>query len=75
MGAKYAQYNVLQRLRTRDHDSVGRRHSSQRCRQPRRVLSYEARPFAPGADLGNEHLTAHQQQLGERLYPKVLMIE
>lgn len=45
----------------------------------RRTLSYDARPFyLPGSNEGasssqggNEHLTLHQQQLGERLFPKV----
>ncbi|XP_046991563.1 E3 ubiquitin-protein ligase UBR5 [Schistocerca americana] len=79
VGTKYAQYNVLQRMRSRDRDAV-RRHSqaprsSLRCRESRRSLSYDARPFsapgAEGASGGNDHLTHHQQQLGERLYPKV----
>ena len=59
--------------------------SSQRCREARRSLSYDARPFSPPAAEGsttsggsttggsgahNDHLTLHQQQLGDRLYPK-----
>ncbi|XP_069354271.1 E3 ubiquitin-protein ligase UBR5 isoform X7 [Maniola hyperantus] len=54
-------------------------------REPRRVLSVDARPYSPQAAPGtegagysgdrpgghNEHLTLHQAQLGERLYPKV----
>ena len=72
--------------------------SSQRCREPRRSLSYDARPFFPpgaegtnttsgggsggggggssGSGSGgyNEHLTLHQQQLGDRLYPKVQLL-
>ncbi|XP_063230682.1 E3 ubiquitin-protein ligase UBR5 isoform X3 [Bacillus rossius redtenbacheri] len=80
VGTKYAPYNVLQRLRSRERETV-RRHSqtqrsSPRSREPRRALSYEARPFSPsGAEGGqaghNEHLTLHQQQLGDRLFPKV----
>ncbi|XP_069676360.1 E3 ubiquitin-protein ligase UBR5 isoform X2 [Periplaneta americana] len=100
VGTKYAPYNVLQRLRTRERESM-RRHtqaqrSSTRCREPRRSLSYDARPFSPpgaegsnnssgggsggggsgsGSGSGhNEHLTLHQQQLGDRLYPKVQML-
>ncbi|KAJ9581589.1 hypothetical protein L9F63_023236, partial [Diploptera punctata] len=95
VGAKYAPYNVLQRIRTRERETM-RRHSqaqrsSQRCREPRRSLSYDARPFSPpGAEGGNssgggsssgsgggghnEHLTLHQQQLGDRLFPKVQML-
>jgi len=35
-------------------------------------LSYEARPFYPhGAGSSNDHLSHHQQQLGERLFPRV----
>ncbi|GBP22900.1 E3 ubiquitin-protein ligase hyd [Eumeta japonica] len=55
------------------------------AREPRRALSIEARPYSPQAAPGtegagysgdragghNEHLTLHQAQLGERLYPKV----
>ncbi|XP_063633890.1 E3 ubiquitin-protein ligase hyd isoform X5 [Cydia splendana] len=53
-------------------------------REPRRALSVDARPYSPQAAPGtegagysgdrqghNEHLTLHQAQLGERLYPKV----
>ncbi|XP_037871964.1 E3 ubiquitin-protein ligase hyd isoform X5 [Bombyx mori] len=54
-------------------------------REPRRVLSVDARPYSPQAAPGtegagysgersgghNEHLTHHQAQLGERLYPRV----
>nr|CAD7423599.1 unnamed protein product [Timema monikensis] len=82
VGTKYAPYNVLQRLRSRERDTI-RRHtqaqrSSQRCRETRRLLSYDARPFSPsspdgssGVQNSNDHLTLHQQQLGDRLYPKV----
>ncbi|XP_021934340.1 E3 ubiquitin-protein ligase UBR5 isoform X2 [Zootermopsis nevadensis] len=93
VGTKYAPYNVLQRLRTRERENI-RRHaqaqrSSQRCREPRRSLSFDARPFSPpgaessnnssgggsGGNSGhNEHLTLHQQQLGDRLYPKVQLL-
>lgn len=61
--------------------------SSQRCREPRRSLSYDARAFSPpgaessnnsgggsGSSGHNEHLTLHQQQLGDRLYPKVQLL-
>ncbi|XP_052753603.1 E3 ubiquitin-protein ligase UBR5 [Galleria mellonella] len=56
------------------------------AREPRRLLSVDARPYSPQAAPGtegagysgdrpggghNEHLTLHQAQLGERLYPKV----
>lgn len=65
--------------------------TSQRCREPRRSLSYDARAFSPpgaessnnssggstgggGSSGHNEHLTLHQQQLGDRLYPKVQLL-
>ncbi|KAG7304392.1 hypothetical protein JYU34_011332 [Plutella xylostella] len=56
------------------------------AREPRRALSIDARPYSPQAAPGtegagysgerpggahNDHLTLHQAQLGERLYPKV----
>ncbi|XP_045510523.1 E3 ubiquitin-protein ligase UBR5 isoform X7 [Colias croceus] len=55
------------------------------AREPRRVLSVDARPYSPQGAPGtegagysgersaghNDHLTVHQAQLGERLYPKV----
>ncbi|XP_072935848.1 E3 ubiquitin-protein ligase hyd isoform X3 [Epargyreus clarus] len=56
------------------------------AREPRRLLSVDARPYSPQAAASaegpgysgdrpggghNEHLTLHQAQLGERLYPKV----
>jgi len=86
VGSRYGQYNVLQRLRSRERDNLRRqsaRSSSQRCREPRRSLSHEARAFnpivvpadaAPGTSnnqTNNDHLSVHQQQLGDRLYPKV----
>lgn len=57
-------------------------------REPKKTLSYEARPYRPtpapenspsggsqppSANL-NDHLTVHLQQLGERLYPKVFSL-
>lgn len=57
-------------------------------REPKKTLSYDARPYRPtpapenpasggnqppSANL-NEHLTVHLQQLGERLYPKVFSL-
>ncbi|XP_026278748.1 E3 ubiquitin-protein ligase UBR5 [Frankliniella occidentalis] len=81
VGARYSQYNVLQRIRTRERESLRRhvqRSTGQRVREPRRSLSYDARLFYPPSTDGaidgrshNEHLSMHQQQLGERLYPKV----
>jgi len=46
----------------------------------RRNLSFDARPFHPATSSGegtsnpsslNDHLSTHQQQIGERLYTKV----
>lgn len=50
--------------------------TSNRTRDHRRLLSVDARPFVTAASSDgsanpNEHLNHHQQQLGERLYPKV----
>ncbi|XP_012256943.2 E3 ubiquitin-protein ligase UBR5 isoform X2 [Athalia rosae] len=98
VGSKYTQYNVLQKLKSRDRDRDLRRQnprSSGKCRESaRRALSFEARSFHPtastegpsGSNSGtsssnthplpvshpsNDNLTLHQQQLGDRLYPKV----
>ncbi|XP_071568460.1 E3 ubiquitin-protein ligase UBR5 isoform X1 [Temnothorax nylanderi] len=96
VGSKYTQYNVLQKLKSRDRDRDLRRQntrSSGKCRETRRALSFDARSFhpsnaiegnnssAPGSSSSthplpinhpnNDHLTMHQQQLGDRLYPKV----
>ncbi|XP_045489439.1 E3 ubiquitin-protein ligase hyd isoform X4 [Pieris rapae] len=75
------------RARTKDTARRGAARPASRpsSREPRRVLSVDARPYSPqGAPAGesagysgerssghNEHLTVHQAQLGERLYPKV----
>lgn len=55
---------------------TARMSTSGRPRDHRRLLSVDARPFvtaatADGSANPNEHLNHHQQQLGERLYPKV----
>ncbi|XP_076167112.1 E3 ubiquitin-protein ligase hyd isoform X2 [Ptiloglossa arizonensis] len=97
VGSKYTQYNVLQKLKSRDRDRDLRRQnprSSGKCRETRRTLSFEARSFHPSGSVEgssssgpgssssnshplpvshpiNDHLTMHQQQLGDRLYPKV----
>lgn len=51
------------------------RRSERNDREQRRTLSVDARSFVPNAGSSdanpNSHLTAHQQQLGDRLYPKV----
>lgn len=59
-------------------------------REPKKMLSYDARPYRPAAAIDgsssasasdaqsaanmNEHLSANLQQLGERLYPRVLSL-
>lgn len=52
---------------------VPSRRSERSDREQRRILSVDARSFVPnsGSNDNNSHLTPHQQQLGERLYPKV----
>ncbi|XP_065335384.1 E3 ubiquitin-protein ligase UBR5 isoform X2 [Cloeon dipterum] len=88
VGSKYPQYNVLNRLRPREsgrRNALPRSTASPRCREMRRTLSADARPFYPSGGSSsdaqlqhlappggsNDHLTPHQQQLGERLYYKV----
>ena len=39
-----------------------------------RGLNYDARPFHMDGDGSNDHLPHQQQQLGERLYPRVLSL-
>jgi E3 ubiquitin-protein ligase EDD1 len=42
------------------------------AREATRNLSFDARPFYPNGEGGsNEHLSHHQQQLGDRLFPRV----
>jgi E3 ubiquitin-protein ligase EDD1 len=39
------------------------------------ILNYDARPFRPAQEGGsNEHLSGHQQQLGERIFTRVYAI-
>jgi E3 ubiquitin-protein ligase EDD1 len=87
VGSKYSsQFNALQRLRLRD-DYIRRgqqvrivKRGAPRVREVRRNLSFDARPFHPSSSSGegtsnpatlNDHLSSHQQQIGERLYVKV----
>lgn len=51
------------------------------AREVRRNLNFDARPYHPTTPFAvgtsanpNVHLTLHQQQLGERLYPKVAVL-
>ncbi|XP_073780757.1 E3 ubiquitin-protein ligase UBR5 isoform X25 [Danio rerio] len=59
----------------RDRDSLKRLFAVFDCRDSRRQLSIDTRPFRPASE-GNpsdepEPLPAHRQALGERLYPRV----
>lgn len=74
-------FNLIQRLRgTRDSRLDHRRShmpkSSGRSssREASRSLSFDARPFYMSGEGSNEHLSHHQQQVGERLYPRVVAI-
>ena len=70
---KSMQLSLIQRLR----GNRGVRHASYRkslSNAPREPvpLRYEARPFYMNGEGGsNDHLSNHQQQLGERLFPRV----
>merc|ERR1712241_737850 len=78
------QFSLIQRLRgTRDPTRLGRsststsssgsKSSSSRTAREISRLSFEARPFVMNGDVAgaNDHLSHHQLQLGERLYPRV----
>ena len=71
---KSMQMSLIQRLRgsrggPRGSSSKGRSGGSSRDSTR---LSYEARPFYMNGEGGsNDHLSNHQQQLGERLFPRV----
>lgn len=81
VGTKAMQYNLIQRLRTREREREQRRgmqsqpRTRDRDREGRRSLSFEAHPFYMSSENGsssssNEHGN-NRQQLGERLYPLV----
>merc|ERR1712141_185074 len=78
----------IQRLRGTRESRVGRSsltasssgnsttHKTSRAREISRVLSYDARPFYVNGEGGsNDHLSHHQQQLGERLSPRVHVLQ
>merc|ERR1719232_840394 len=74
---KSMQLSLIQRLRgsrdNRPRSSHSKSHRS--SRDSTRNLSYDARPFYHNNEGGsNEHLSHHQQQLGDRLYPRVSSI-
>lgn len=72
--------NFPSSVQSRDLSEPLRRLTSKRTlwrnRDNRKVLlNYDARPFRPANEGGsNEHLSSHQQQLGERIYNKVYTI-
>lgn len=73
---KSMQLSLIQRLRgsrdARDRSSRSSHSKSRSTRDTARNLSYEARPFYFNGEGGsNDHLSHHQQQLGDRLFPRV----
>merc|ERR1719147_532971 len=73
---KSMQLSLIQRLRgsrdARDRSSRSSHSKSRSTRDTTRNLSYEARPFYFNGEGGsNDHLSHHQQQLGDRLFPRV----
>ncbi|KAG5682285.1 hypothetical protein PVAND_011645 [Polypedilum vanderplanki] len=72
--------NFSTNVQSRDLSEPLRRLTSKRTlwrnRDSRKVLlNYDARPFRPASEGGsNDHLSNHQQQLGERIYNKVYQI-
>ncbi|KAM7249253.1 hypothetical protein ACFE04_019389 [Oxalis oulophora] len=85
-GYRYTPYGCFRKMQARERSDVtrlrqtARMSTSNRTRDHRRLLSVDARPFitaasSDGSANPNEHLNHHQQQLGERLYPKVQNIK
>ena len=73
---KSMQLSLIQRLRgnrdARDRSNRSSHSKSRSSRDTTRNLSYDARPFYFNNEGGNnDHLSQHQQQLGDRLYPRV----
>lgn len=71
--------NLTSNIQSRDLSEPLRRLTSKRPlwrnRDNRKVLlNFDARPYRPGEGGNNEHLSNHQQQLGERIYNKVYAI-
>jgi len=80
LGGKSIQYNLLQRLRSRERER--QRIMRPRSRESRKSLSYDALPFYMPTDMSSSDslelgsgtssdLTIQRRQLGERLYPKI----
>lgn len=75
-GNRSLQYNLIQRLRSRERDKERRSGGSQAPKSGG-GLRYDAPPFVMPGEAGgsgqasNDHLSPHRQQLGQRLYPRV----
>jgi len=68
---KSMQLSLIQRLRGNRGARTAHSKSRSSTRESAR-LSYDARPFYMNGEGGsNDHLSNHQQQLGERLFPRV----
>ncbi|XP_064474178.1 E3 ubiquitin-protein ligase UBR5-like isoform X2 [Ornithodoros turicata] len=74
------QYNLIQRLRSRDKERRGgapSKSSTSSSANSSGGLRYDAPPFVMPGEAGgssqasNDHLSPHRQQLGQRLYPRV----
>lgn len=75
-----AHLEILQLMRKHNCNFGKLQRSTPRVREVRRNLSFDARPFHPSSSTGegssntpglNDHLSSHQQQIGERLYARV----
>ncbi|GFU25773.1 e3 ubiquitin-protein ligase UBR5 [Nephila pilipes] len=86
VGNRALQYNLIQRLRTREREREKKAApNSPRLRESKErdsplALRYDAPMFVVPTEPGssgqssNEHLSPHRQQLGQRLYPRVRTI-
>ncbi|KAH7937972.1 hypothetical protein HPB49_018577 [Dermacentor silvarum] len=77
-GNRSLQYNIIQRLRSRERDKERRSGSAGgQATKSGGGLRYDAPPFVMPGEAGgsgqasNDHLSPHRQQLGQRLYPRV----
>eukprot|EP00095_Tigriopus_kingsejongensis_P009543 maker-scaffold114_size351134-snap-gene-1.12 protein:Tk09543 transcript:maker-scaffold114_size351134-snap-gene-1.12-mRNA-1 annotation:"e3 ubiquitin-protein ligase hyd" len=74
--SKSMHFGLIQRLRGSRDAQIDRRIQNRfygrRSRDAARALNFEARPFyLNGVGGSNDHLSHHQTQLGERLFPRV----
>lgn len=77
-GNRSLQYNIIQRLRSRERDKERRSgNTGSQATKSGGGLRYDAPPFVMPGEAGgsgqasNDHLSPHRQQLGQRLYPRV----